>query len=119
MKPCKWNQLPGELIDMLVIDQKTNRSFPDFILRYLSDNKFSRERSAALVLDRKIIGWMFVEEADFNKFIISRIYVKEQFHISGKSIGNLFKEMISNVEFPSEFSFVFMVMEVIRKCIIF
>ncbi len=109
MKTCKWNQLPGELIDKLVIEQNTNRSSDHNILKYLSDNKFSSERSAALVIDENIIGWMFVEETDFNRFIISRVYVENQFHISGKSTANLFKETISDVEFPSEFIFIFMV----------
>ncbi len=107
MKTCKWNQLPEEIIDRLIKEQKTTRPFPGYILEYLSNNKFSHERSAALVLGSKIIGWMFIEETDVNSFIIPYVYVKEQFHISGKSTANLFKEMTSDVELPSEFTFIF------------
>ncbi len=112
MKTYKWNRLPDELIDKLIIDQKTNRSFPNYILQYLSDNNFSHARSAALVISEAIIGWMFVEVTDGNTFIYRWSHVEKQFRRTGTSIATvkLFKETISDVELPSEFNFIFMVM---------
>ncbi len=109
MKTYKWNQLPKEIIDKLVIEQKSNRSFPDYILTYLRSNKFSHERSAALVIGGNIIGWLFVEVTEINNFIYSYFYSKKQFQRSAICLVKLFKETISNVVFPSDFNLILVV----------
>jgi len=111
MKTYKWNQLPGELIDKLVVEQKTDGSFPDYILDYLSNNKFSHERSAAIVTGNNIVGWTFVEVTEANNFIYSWSFIKPQHEQLGQSMGNLFKETISKVEIPSDFNFIFAIDE--------
>ncbi len=111
MKTCKWNQLPGELIDKLVIEQKANRSFPDFILWYLNNNKYSHERSAALVLGSKIIGWMFVEISETDHYIYSYAHVLEEYQRVGKSVPfiSLFKETVSGKGLLDDFKLIFSV----------
>lgn len=107
MKTYKWNHLPKEIIDRLINEQKSTHHFPDYIPGYLNTSKFSYERSAVLVLDSNIIGWMFVEVTGINNFIYSYSYIKPQYERSGKSMGNLFKETISKVEIPSDFNLIF------------
>jgi len=110
MKTCKWSQLSPKIIDRLVNEQNATQTFPDYIPGYLNKNKFSHEISAALVLENNIVGWMFVEITDNNNFIYSYVYIKPQFQRSGKSTANLFKETVSNVDIPSDFSILFSVM---------
>ncbi len=111
MKTCKWNQLPGELIDKLAIDQKANHSFLDFILLYLSNNKFSHKRSAALVLGSKIIGWMFMEISETDHYIYHYAHVLEEYQRVGKSVPFilLFKETASGRGHLNDFKLIFSV----------
>ncbi len=111
MKTYKWNQLPGKLIDKFVIDQKTDRLFPDYIPEYLSKNKFSYERSAALVTGNNIIGLMFVEISETGLYIYPYAHLLEEYQRIGKSVPfiSLFKETVSGKKHLQDLEFIFSV----------
>ncbi len=97
MRTCKWNQLAKNMIDQLTKYQKTNDRFLNYLAGYLQLNSFSHEKSAALVLGGKIIGWMFVEISETGNFILTFAHVLEEYQRIWKSVPFilLFKETVN------------------------
>jgi len=111
MKTCKWSQLDPNIIKQLTRDQKTNDRFPDYLEGYLNKNKFSHEISAALILDSKIIGWMFVEISESDNYIYPYAHVIEEYQRVGKSMPfiSLFNETVSTEDHSQDFELIFSV----------